>query len=304
MTSFKSQTGPDRVRRRALLSLIGLSIGDGFGYSMMWEFERVAARSEPTPPWTWTDDTEMACSIVGTLLTHGCIDADHLAASFAAHHSPARMYGPRMLHEYFPRVANGEPWAKVAASLFNGSGSFGNGAAMRVAPLGAWFAGDPERAASEAAVSARVTHTHSEGVAGAVAVAVAASLFAAHDVPDHATFIRRVAGFLQPGTECRLGLERAATIPPDSPAEEAADVLGNGSRVSAHDTVPFAIWSASATRNRFGAAIWRTVSVGGDMDTTAAMVGGMLAPYVSEAGIPQSWLAAREPLPDWMPVSG
>ncbi|MGE3853998.1 MAG: ADP-ribosylglycohydrolase family protein [Planctomycetota bacterium] len=299
MTNQNNQSDVECARERALLSLIGLSIGDGFGYSMMWEYERVAARQEPTPPWTWTDDTEMACSVVATLLARGRIDADHLAASFAEHHDPGRMYGPRMLHEYFPRVFRGEPWSDVAASLFGGSGSFGNGAAMRIAPLGAYFAGDPERAAAEAEVSARVTHTHPEGVAGAVAVAIAASLFAAHDVADHADFLQHIAGFLS-ATEVRYGLERAASIPDDTTPEDAAAELGNGSRVSAQDTVPFSIWSASTGRTNFASAIWRTVSVGGDMDTTAAMVGGMLAPFLGEPGIPPAWLAAREPLPTWV----
>ncbi|WP_210408401.1 ADP-ribosylglycohydrolase family protein, partial [Allokutzneria sp. NRRL B-24872] len=73
------------------------------------------------------------------------------------------------------RIREGEPWRTVAGEAFGGQGSRGNGAAMRVAPLGAHFADDPARAAMEAALSAEVTHPHPEGVAGAVAVALAAA---------------------------------------------------------------------------------------------------------------------------------
>jgi ADP-ribosylglycohydrolase len=51
----------------------------------------------------------------------------------------------------------------------------GNGAAMRIAPLGAWYAGDCRSAVLEAMRSAEVTHTHVEAVLGAAAVAVAAA---------------------------------------------------------------------------------------------------------------------------------
>jgi ADP-ribosylglycohydrolase len=47
---------------------------------------------------------------------------------------------------------------------FGGNGSFGNGAAMRVAPLGAYFAADPDRAAAEARLQAEITHSHVEGM--------------------------------------------------------------------------------------------------------------------------------------------
>ena len=46
-------------------------------------------------------------------------------------------------------------------------------------------------------------------------------------------------------------------------------------------------------------APWLTVSGLGDRDTTCAIVGGIVACYVGEEGIPAAWLQAREPLPDW-----
>ena len=72
-------------------------------------------------------------------------------------------------------VREGGDRRPLAAGLFGGSGSWGNGAAMRVAPVGAFFADAPAEAARQAALSAAVTHAHPEAVAGAIAVAVAAA---------------------------------------------------------------------------------------------------------------------------------
>jgi len=87
--------------------------------------------------------------------------------------------------------------------------------------------------------------------------------------------------------------------------EEAAYELGNGSRVTAQDTVPFALWTAAAYLDNYPAAITACIKAGGDVDTTAAIVGGIVAAYTGiddrpgATGIPQAWISAREPLPPW-----
>jgi len=80
----------------------------------------------------------------------------------------------------------------------------------------------------------------------------------------------------------------------DTPVESAAARLGNGSRVLAEDTVPFTVWMASR-EGSFEESLWQTVSALGDRDTTAAIVGGIIA---LKPGIapPAEWLARREPL--------
>ena len=163
----------------ALLALQGLSVGDAFGecfFSAPRELLR--NRELPSPPWVWTDDTHMALSIVETLRAHGEIQQDALAAAFAKHFmaDPYRGYG-KGAFALLGRIAKGEDWRIAAPKLF-GHGSYGNGAAMRAAPIGGFFSGDPSRAASEAQLSAAVTHAHREGQAGAMAVAAAAALAA------------------------------------------------------------------------------------------------------------------------------
>ena len=67
--------------------------------------------------------------------------------------------------------------------------------------------------------------------------------------------------------------------------------------VIAPDTVPFCIWNAARCQGQFEEAMWTTVEAGGDMDTTCAIVGGIIA--AEDRGAPPvEWLARREPLPE------
>lgn len=78
----------------------------------------------------------------------------------------------------------------------------------------------------------------------------------------------------------------------------AATMLGNGRQVSAHDTVPFTLWVAARERQDLEAAMWTTAAAGGDIDTTCAIVGGIIAASGS-ARPPSEWRRRCEPLPDW-----
>ncbi|WP_169794518.1 ADP-ribosylglycohydrolase family protein, partial [Streptomyces prasinus] len=160
---------------RALASLRGLSVGDALGsqFFVPVNYPLLMRRELPPGSWQWTDDTEMACSVVAVLASHRRIDQDALAQSFARHHDFDRGYGPAV-GRLLRLVREGGDWRELAAGLFNGQGSWGNGAAMRIAPLGAWYADDPEQATHQAEISAYPTHQHREAVVGAMAVAAAA----------------------------------------------------------------------------------------------------------------------------------
>ncbi|MFZ6734467.1 ADP-ribosylglycohydrolase family protein [Undibacterium sp. Ji42W] len=49
----------------------------------------------------------------------------------------------------------------------------------------------------------------------------------------------------------------------------------------------------------FEKAMWLTVSAGGDRDTLCAIAGAVVASFVGYKGIPDSWRARLEALPDW-----
>jgi ADP-ribosylglycohydrolase len=162
---------------------------------------------------------------------------------------------------------------------------------MRVAPLGAWFTGDPARAAAEADVSARVTHTHPEGVAGTIATAVAAAV-----EPD--ALFDEVLRHTPPGL-VHDGVRKAADMLDASPTE-AAEMLGDGRRLSAPDTVPLALWVVARHPDDYAAAVRTVAAIAWDIDTLCAIVGGIIAGRVGEEGIPAAWRQAAEPLPDWV----
>ncbi|MEV7008567.1 ADP-ribosylglycohydrolase family protein [Streptosporangium sp. NPDC051022] len=292
---------------RAAASLRGLSLGDALGarLSVRPYDHFLAGRTPPPGTWRWTDDTEMACSVHRVLAGHGSIDQSALAASFAEHHDPDRGYGAateRMLH----LVRCGADWEPLAASAFGGRGSWGNGAAMRVAPLGAWFAGDPERAVRQAALSARVTHTHPEAVAGAAAVAAAAAIAAcpvqaASDLPPDRRSDRLLGQVLEhlPAGLVRDGVAEARRLLTVDDPGVAASVLGKGGEAGAHDTVPFSLWAAAKHLDDFEQAFWTSVQPDGDTDTICAIVCGIVAARVGPGRLPRAWTESCEPLPSW-----
>jgi ADP-ribosylglycohydrolase len=63
------------------------------------------------------------------------------------------------------------------------------------------------------------------------------------------------------------------------------------------DTVPFCIWVMARHLDDYPAAIHAVVRAGGDIDTTGAIVGGVVALAVGQSGIPADWIASREELP-------
>ncbi|WP_405802904.1 ADP-ribosylglycohydrolase family protein [Streptomyces sp. NBC_01187] len=288
-------------------SLDGLAMGDAFGDGWFTRSDelpekRLAAREPRPAPWEWTDDSAMAFVLFAHLGAHGEVRPDGLAREFAAEYArdPGRKYGPSM-HSVLRRIGEGEDWRTVTTEQFGGQGSFGNGAAMRVAPLGAWFGTDLPGAVEQARLSALTTHAHPEAVAGAVAVAVAGALAACgrgQQAPQRAEFLREAASYT-PESDVRSRLLVAAHLPAHTSVRHAASVLGSGKQISALDTVPFALWSAAGHLDDLTETLWQTVAGWGDRDTTCAIAGGIVAARTGTAGLPADWRTAREEIPDW-----
>jgi ADP-ribosylglycohydrolase len=297
--SFNSlPTDPVATARDALN---GLAVGDAFGAQFFVPDNLPALREQrlPDAPWPWTDDTEMACSVHQLVIHYGTVDQEELARSFAERHDFDRGYGPAM-NRMLRLVRQGGDWRELSSGLFDGQGSWGNGAAMRVAPLGARYPDDPAQAAAQAALSAEVTHTHPEAIAGAVAVAVAASR-AAHGRTEPVTGANLIDTVLDltPPSRVRDGIVEARGLLDQPYVEFAAHRLGNGRQVSAVDTVPITLWSAARNLTDYATALWTTASAGGDVDTTCAIVGGIVASRVGTEGIPAAWRDRTETLPSW-----
>lgn len=291
---------------RARLALEGLSVGDAYGEQAFHPRHlqaQIVSNNIPSGAWGYTDDTNMALSIFELLRLDGAMDQDKLAKSFARHFDPSRGYGPGA-RRLLIGIQNGGDWRVLTHQMFGGQGSYGNGAAMRIAPLGAYFADDLDQVVEQARLSSEVTHAHPEGIAGGIAVAVAAAVAARaaenkEAAPNRAAFIDQVIPYV-PESEVRSKLNRARDMGSNTPMDGVISQLGNGSEISAQDTVPFCLWAAGESLSNYEGALVTTGYARGDIDTNCAIVGGIVASYTGIEAIPALWRGAREPLPAWI----
>src|SRR5215212_9680055 len=240
---------------KAKQSLEGLSVGDSFG-ELFFRISPYETTSDQLPSgiWKWTDDTHMALSIVEVLEKYGYIDQDALAQAFARRFTeePDRGYAGGAVR-LLGQVATGSNWREISPRLF-GNGSFGNGSAMRVAPIGGYFFNDLKKAAEQAQLSGVVTHAHIEGQAGAIAVAVAAAIAANDSFSKGNDFLKEVLPYI-PDSITKERIELAMQIPSDD-SNSARQKLGTGSEVSSQDTIPFCLWCSAHNLDNFAQALW------------------------------------------------
>ena len=111
-----ADSSPRRLER-ALASLRGLAVGDALGsqFFVPANYPLLKRRELPPGPWQWTDDTEMACSVVSVLALHRRVDQDELARSFAEHHDFDRGYGPAV-NRLLRLVREGGDWRELEAA--------------------------------------------------------------------------------------------------------------------------------------------------------------------------------------------
>lgn len=178
----------------------------------------------------------------------------------------------------------------------SGVWSAGNGPAMRAAIVGVYASGDQQLRAGLVKASTRLTHTDPQAEQGALAGAHAAALSTDRLPASSAERIRAVRELLG---DCELvELLVLAEKYADQPTEQLADALGLQSGVSGfiNHTVPIAIHVWARHADGFEAAMEEVIRLGGDTDTTAAIVGGMLGARARPAGIPVAW---RDGIWEW-----
>jgi poly(ADP-ribose) glycohydrolase ARH3 len=286
-----------RARGVLLGSALGDALGAPFEGRQHVERAQVEAWRDAHGPLRWTDDTHMALTLGHHLADDpGLVDAEALGRAFARAYAaePWRGYGagpPRV----FALVEEGWTFVGAAGSLFDGAGSYGNGAAMRVAPVGLLPAAtDPGEAARLAAVQARVTHTHPDAVDGATVVAqVVAALLDADEV-DAEVVVEVVTGVTSrlvdgPVRDGLAGVLEVARAGGD--ASVAARRCGTG--VAAAASVPAAV-AALLGGDGPVQVVTTAISLGGDTDTIAAMAGAMAGAAWGLRGVPSALLERLE----------
>ncbi len=289
----------DRIKY-AKRALNGIALGDCFGQSFFipdeMAYQKIKNREFINKPWYFTDDTVMAIGIYNILEKYGKIDQDELARVFAKNYALDwhRGYGGTA-HSILRSIGEGQNWREAASKVFDGMGSMGNGAAMRAAPIGAYFADDLDKVLYYARASAEVTHAHIEGIAGAMAVAAASALLLnkrlGYYLGEGETFLNDVAARL-PESDTKYKILSAVSVKKESSIDFVISVLGNGIRLTAQDTVPFCLWCTTYFYTSVEEALWTAVSALGDRDTICAIVGGIVSLFADE--LPQQWVRYME----------
>lgn len=267
--------------------MVGSAIGDALGASFegLWR-----PRLEGTSfQGRWTDDTHMMIGLTESLTTNKEFDGEHMAWTFVRNweKEPWRGYGPGP-PRVFQMMKSGVPCNEAAKRLYGGTGSFGNGAAMRVAPVGLLYYDDPKKLRELAYKSAEITHTHELGKEGAAiqAYAVALALLTETHKLKPKDFLQRITGFTS-NEVYREKLEKARDLLEVQDKRRVSRSLGT--TVEAFNSVPTAIYSFAKNNQNYVEAVQYAVSLGGDTDTIGAMTGAIAGAHHGEEGLPSRW---------------
>lgn len=291
-------------RDRCRGAMVGTAIGDALGAPFEGRHHpppsAIDAWSTSTDLLRWTDDTHMTMGVAASLAAVGGLDCDEMAARFVENYEaePWRGYGAGP-PQVFAAMRRGMSWREAAANLFGGSGSYGNGAAMRSAPFGLYSWRDPDQAAHLAHRAAAITHTHEIGRQGAAVMAYTCARMvttgndeaaggAVDETADETAELVAALADVAHDPAFRERLDALSRLGPDTTPAVAAAELGNG--IAAADSVPAALHAALHHPHSFADAVLHAVAIGGDSDTIAAMAGAASGARLGLSAIPTRWV--------------
>jgi poly(ADP-ribose) glycohydrolase ARH3 len=281
------------LRGKFLGALVGTAVGDavgsGFEGRPAAEVEAVEWAADRREILAYTDDTHMMIGMAESLVQKEGFDGEYMARVFIRNYEiePWRGYGPGP-PSIFRMIRAGEAWDKAAEKLYHG-GSYGNGSAMRIAPLAVFYHDDLTMLREVAYRSSQITHSHVLGKEGAALQAYAVALAVGLE-PGKAfesqEFLGRLGELVQHETY-KKKLESATMLLGEADKAKAVAELGNG--VEAFNSVPTAIYSFLSHSDSFEDVVLFVVSLGGDTDTIAAMAGAIAGAYLGVDAVPNKW---------------
>lgn len=286
-------------------ALLGTAVGDALGMPVEgWSAAAIArqygAIRDMLPArlgrGTYTDDTQMMIALAESMTRIQRIDGADIATTYARWCDPQRGYGGGALRA-LRRIRSGVSWCEAGKGDFPG-GSYGNGGAMRIAPVGLVYgAGDVPtlRQAVEAAVYC--THTHPLGIDGAVCQARTIGILAQQRDEAISSSLPAIFAAIHEAVdteEFHAALKQVETLLQCSEVsvEHVIERLGHG--VAALEAVPAALYAFLAFPESFEDAVVYAVGLGGDTDTIGAMAGALSGAYLGVSYIPDRWLDALE----------
>jgi ADP-ribosylglycohydrolase len=242
-----------------------------------------------------SDDTEHACMTAQALIASGG-DIDRFRGDLA-----------RRLRWWLLGCPAGTGLATLRATIKlwlcispkrSGVWSAGNGPCMRAPILGAAI---DHLVLLRQIVEASTIMTHSDPKAtcGALAVALAAHYARRTPAPSASEFLSLLREKLPNAGEMLSLLEQAAESAArgeETPVFAANLGLARGVSGYVLHTVPVVIHAWLRHPRDFAAAVTAVIRCGGDADSTAAIIGGIVGAAVGKDGIPGDWLSK---LCDW-----
>lgn len=298
----------------AVGALIGTFVGDALGMPVEgWSHRRIRESFGEMDTMvdarkgagTYTDDTQMMVATAKSLIEKEGVDPDHLSKCFLKHFDSSRGYG-RGTTRVFEKWKNGVSVDSAAGQIFDG-GSFGNGGAMRIAPVGISFAGRPEELIDALEVATGITHAHPLGLGSAYLQAFLVGEAYCRDsivgneavelvdeaidhLPDRWNegdlLSRKIASVKELLTRTGEPVE----------AQKVTETLGCTSK--AFESVPSSIYAAVANGDSFEEALVYSVGLGGDTDTIGAMTGAISGALHGVGAVPDRWWETLENGPD------
>jgi poly(ADP-ribose) glycohydrolase ARH3 len=288
----------ETLRPKFLGSLIGTAVGDALGAGFeghLWvDQAEVYAEAERRHILIYTDDTHMMIGVAESLIEKRGFDGEHMTCRFMENYrlESYRGYGPGP-PQVFRLIERGETWDKAAEKIYGG-GSFGNGSAMRVAPVGLFYYDDPPQLREIAYQSSQITHAHELGKEGAALQAYAVALATAADPSSEfsrGSFLTKLYDFTQYQV-FKSKVKRIGELWGEKDKSKIVAEVGHG--IEAFNSVPAAIYSFLHHPDSFEKTVIYAISLGGDTDTIGAMAGAISGAYLGVEAIPAKWQTKLE----------
>lgn len=242
----------------------------------------------------YTDDTAMMIALAESIIENkGAIDPIKLAWKFVETYEkePWRGYGPGP-PRIFRLIKRGEGPLELDKRFYPG-GSYGNGAAMRIAPVGLFFHDDIEGLKVAVEASCKPTHNNLLGIEGALieALSVAEALKIRRDEEaDPKDFIEKLVPLASTDIY-RRKLMKILELVQNGDLSKVVRELGNS--VEAFNSVPTAIYCYLRGKEPLK-AIELAIQLGGDRDTIACMAGAIAGAHRGSEALPHDLLKRLE----------
>jgi ADP-ribosylglycohydrolase len=301
--------------------LLGLAVGDALGYptefltlkEIQQRYGPDGIQDLPGNPALHSDDTQMSMCVATTLVKSGHEDIRTLM-EFLSEEFLNWFRSPE--NDRVPGNTSIKGCQNLESGvLWNGSGvvqSKGCGANMRVAPIGLFYYGDPERLRLVSRASALVTHAHPTALVAAEVTASCVAWAVQGIAPGE--YLDRIRGlqkssvktwepalggswrrsdFARPQDYLKAGwaellseLDKIPQALQEDPVD-VCDILGGG--WVAEEALACSLACVLKHPADYSAAVKRGANNSGDSDSIASITGAISGAYLGVSAIPKDW---------------